>query len=426
MVAQMDADVIVVGAGPAGAACALRLAQTGRSVILLERGETPGSKNVTGGRLYTAALDMLSPGLAAEAPAERHVTSERISILDGEAHADIHVGLAPCDRSDSITVNRSALDPWLAGCAEEAGAMVVPGMTVDGLVMNGNRVEGIRAGEDELHAEYVVAADGVNSLLAASAGLTHRPRPGEVATGVKVTVGLPEHTINERFAVSSAEGAAHLMLGCTNGARGGGFLYTNRESLSIGIVVDPTKLPAVRSTPRELLESLLRHPLVEPFVRGGELREYSAHLVREDGRSGIPPQLTLPGFLVAGEAAGFCLNLGYTIRGMDVALLSGIAAAEAIGADTGDLEGSYRTALAACGATGIMDAASGYGPFLDKDRLYGDYPKLAMGIARDVFAVANPPQAPDRIVPSVRREFRSSPLRIRDLVSDARAAVKGL
>ena len=422
-------DVIVVGAGPAGSACALTLARAGRSVILVDRGATPGAKNVSGGRLYTAALDALEPGLAQRVPAERHVVQERIGLIDGDR--SVLVSTQAPTRADgspqSVTVTRSVLDEWMAGLAEEAGAMVVPGITVDGLVRESGVVVGIRADGEELRSDVVVAADGTNSLLAREVGIVRPPVSGQVATGVKEVIELPQGAIEDRFGVREGEGVAQLMVGCTRGLHGGGFLYTNSDSIALGIVVDPMGLAAIDGTPRGLLEDLRAHPAIAPLLRGGEVVEYAAHLVREDGLAGVPEHLTAPGFMVTGEAGGFILNLGYTIRGMDLAILSGLAAARAI-LGNGPTEESYRAELEGCGLMAIMREAKGYPRFLEADRIYADYPALALQMVGQLFTVPDPgPHTPpQRVVPRLWHTFKSSRVRMRDAAGDAMRAVRGL
>lgn len=420
-------DVIVVGSGPAGASCALALARAGRSVILVDRGSEPGATNVSGGRLYTAALDTLEPGLADAVPAERTVVSERIGLLDGDRSVVVSTrSPARADgRAQSVTVVRATLDRWMAGLAEEAGAMVVPGIRVEGLVHEDGAVVGIRADGEELRCDVVVAADGVNSLLAREAGLVHAPVSGQVATGVKEVVELPAGAIEDRFGVGPGQGVAQLMVGCTRGLHGGGFLYTNATSVALGVVVDPAGLARVGTTARDLLEDLRAHPAIAPLLAGGEVVEYAAHLVREDGPAGVPGRLTAPGLVVTGEAAGFILNLGWTIRGMDLAVLSGLAAARGIVAG-GPPEAAYRAALEDVGLMAIMRSAKGYPGFLGSDRLYADYPGLALDIAERVLAVPDPEMAPHRVVPGVWRVVRDSGVRLRDMAGDARRAVRGL
>ncbi len=429
-----SADVIVVGAGPAGAACAYVLACAGSSVVLIDRGVAPGSKNVSGGRLYTGALDVLDVGLAARVPSERRVISERIALMDSSR--SLQICARPPARhggyEQSVTVMRATFDAWLAGLAEEAGATMVPGITVSSLVRDGNgAIRGIVADGDELLADVVVAADGTNSLLTREVGVVSAPVSGQVATGVKEVIKLSVGAIEDRFGVGAGEGVAQLMVGCTRGLHGGGFLYTNKTSVSLGVVVDPGGLARIGATPRDLLEDLRAHPSIVPLLRDGEVVEYSAHLVREDGVAGVPDRLTAPGFLVTGEAAGFILNLGYTIRGMDLAILSGIAAARAIlfaGRDEHLLERAYRREIRDVGLLGIMTAGQGYPAFLESDRVYADYPALALAVADDIFGIPDPSAVspPRRIVPQIRRRLRDAPIRTRDLLTDAHRAWKGV
>ncbi|WP_188078928.1 FAD-dependent oxidoreductase [Actinotalea subterranea] len=422
-----DVDVIVVGAGPAGSACAHRLAREGRSVVLVERGTTAGAKNVSGGRLYTYALEALEEGLTRQAPFERAVVREQIMLVDGDRA--MQVSVLPSGDSDpagvpaSVTVLRARFDAWLAGRAEGEGALLATGVTVDSLLMEHDRVVGIVADGEEMRASVVVAADGVSSLLAREAGLTGPLAPASVGVGVKEVVALDAAALEARFGVGPGEGAATLLLGCTGGVHGGGFMYTNAASISIGVVVSPGDLAAAGRTPHGLLQDLKEHPAVRPYLAGGESVEYSAHLVREDGVRGVPRRLAREGFLVTGEAAGFVLNLGYTVRGMDLALVSGIAAAEAVLAG-GDLDAAYHAALERHGLMATMRGADGYRDLLHLHRLYGTYPGLALDVATSMFAVdGGPPPPLRRLVRDVRRRHG---VPLRGLVRDGLVGVRSL
>ena len=164
-------DAIVVGGGMAGASAAYRLAKAGIRVLLVERGNYAGAKNVTGGRIYTHSLEQLIPDFRKRAPLERKVTQERISILDsGKSTTIEYNGSAEHPDEESYVVLRSVFDKWLADEASSAGAMVVNRIQVDSLLMQGDRVVGVRCGNDEAYANVVILADGVNSLLAERAG----------------------------------------------------------------------------------------------------------------------------------------------------------------------------------------------------------------------------------------------------------------
>ena len=419
-------DVIVVGAGLAGIACAYRLALAGRTVVLVERGTTAGSKNVSGGRLYTYALEAVEAGLTREAPFERSVVREQIVMMDDDRSMTVSIGGRPAAADalpTSVTVLRSRFDAWFADRAEAAGVMVATGIRVDSLVVEDGRVVGIMAGGEEMRAGVVVAADGVNSFLAREAGLVGELSAHSVGVGVKEVIALPAATIEDRFGVGPGEGAATLMLGCTAGVHGGAFLYTNTDSVSLGIVASPDQMAASGTTTHRMLQELKAHPVLRPLLRGGSTIEYSAHLVREDGWRGVPKRLTRDGFLVTGEAAGFVLNLGYTVRGMDLALVSGVAAAEAIVAG-GDLEVAYRAALDRSGLPATMRAADGYSNLMGIERLYRTYPALALDIAESVFTVDARPPRPIRA--QVRTAMRANGVPLRALAHDAFVGMRSI
>ncbi len=265
--AEPDFDVIVVGAGPAGSVAAYRLATKGLSVVLIERGEAPGAKNLSGGVLYGRVLDEVFPDFADSAPVERRITRHVTTFLTPDSHVSIdYAGAGLASPVNAVTVLRAKLDAWLAERAEEAGVFVMPGVRVDGLLREAGpggtqQVVGVRAGDDELRARVVVAADGVNSFLARGIGLRSKDPEHHLAVGVKAVVALPRTVIEDRFGVQGDQGAAHAIVGdCTLGIGGGGFLYTNAESLSVGVVLRLDDLVRSGHTAAEVFEHYLAHP----------------------------------------------------------------------------------------------------------------------------------------------------------------------
>jgi len=400
-------DVIIVGAGPAGAACAYTLARAGKEVLVIERGDTPGGKNVTGGRLYAYALESLEAGLAQEAAQalERKITHEQIMMLSGEQaiSIDYHDPAfnAPGQVPQSFSILRAKFDPWLAGKAEEAGAMVACGIKVDELIERDGRIVGVMAGEDEMYADVVVGADGVNSFMAQKAGLIRDIAAHAVGVGVKEVIELPSSVIEERFHLKADEGAARMILGCTEGIHGGGFLYTNLDSISLGAVFMPEEIAAHGKSVHEIFQELKLHPSIYPLLAGGETVEYGAHLVSEEGYRGIPKKLYRDGFLVVGDAAGFVINTGYSIRGIDLAIMSGVAAAKAIisSAPAGPIGPAYIKELENCRILPAMRAVDGYADLLAIPRLYSNYPQMANGVWERLFTVD------DRIPRSLKKEM---------------------
>ena len=145
-----DFDVIVVGAGPAGACAALVLARAGRSVCLLERGPFPGSKNMYGGVVYPRVLDDVLPRWWEEAPIQRWVTRRSTMLVSGEKALTVDY------RSDNwshppyngATAYRPDWDSWLADKAAGDGATLVCSTTATGLLRDGARVVGVRTDRD--------------------------------------------------------------------------------------------------------------------------------------------------------------------------------------------------------------------------------------------------------------------------------------
>lgn len=326
-------DVIIVGGGVAGLAASIVLAENDLEVLLVERGDYCGAKNVTGGRLYGHSLEKIIPNFADEAPIERKVVKEKISMMSEKSSLDIGYSskeLGKDKDSSSYVVLHSKFDQYLAEKAEEAGVAIITGVLVEKLLLEDGKVVGIDATGEEMYADAVIIADGVNSLLSQQIGIKKELEPNQVAVGAKEVIELSEEIINERFNLESGEGMSWLSCGDpTMGGFGGGFIYTNKDSVSIGVVATLSDIGYSNTKLTDLLERFKEHDSVAPFIKGGKTIEYSAHLVPEEGLHMVP-QIYGDGFLVVGDAAGFCINLGYTVRGMDFAIESGRLAALAI------------------------------------------------------------------------------------------------
>ena len=372
---------------PAGSACAYTLAKAGKNVLLLERGDSAGAKNVSGGRLYTYALELVEPGLTQRAPLQRRIVREQIMLLsDGQATTIDYAGI------------RRGGSPVLLGDPGHPGRMVRRrgggpgrqrgrrGMRVDGLLEENGRIVGIRAGEDEMRAGIVVAADGVNSLLGQQAGLFPDVRAHAVGVGVKETIELPDAVINQRFGVKDGEGAARVAIGCTEGISGGGFLYTNQDSISLGIVFNPEQAARNGRQIQEIFQDFKLHPAIAALIEGGTSVEYGAHLVPEIGLHGVPKRLYRDGLLVVGDAAQFGINTGMIIRGMDLALVSGLAAARAILQD-GETGPAYMAQLEELMLLPNLRAYAEFHGIFGISRIFKEYPDLANEALRFLFNV---------------------------------------
>ncbi|MBM6967712.1 FAD-dependent oxidoreductase [Pseudoramibacter alactolyticus] len=389
-------DAIIVGGGMAGCSAAIVLAREGLEVLLIERGDHCGDKNMTGGRLYGHSLEKIIPNFAEEAPIERIVNHEKISIMSEKSCLDIGFGsekLSATPEDASYTVLRSKFDQWMSEKAEEAGAAVVSSICVDRCVVEDGKVIGIDAGGEIMEADVVILADGVNALLAKDLGMTKELEPHQVAVGAKEVIKLGEDVINERFGLRGQEGMSWLTVGDpTLGGFGGGLLYTNKDSVSIGIVATLSDIGHSDVAVPDMLDRFKAHPAIAPYIEGGKTVEYSGHLVPEEGLAMVP-ELVRDGVLLTGDAAGMVINLGYTVRGMDFAIESGRLAAEAVlkahaqGDFSAEVLSSYPEAVNQSFIMRDMKTYKGFPTLLSRREIFQDVPDMVDDIATKAFTV---------------------------------------
>lgn len=325
-------DVIVVGAGPAGITAARDLAAAGLSVVVLERGQYPGAKNVSGGILYRHPTEEFVPGFETSAPLERPIIEQRYLALTNDAMlGGVFRSMKFAEQPhNAYSVLRAEFDQWYASTAEEAGAEIYPEFTVTDLLIEDGKVVGVSTGEPdgELEAHVVVLADGANSLLARQVGLHREWSPMEQALIAKEVIALPSEKIDDRFALPTGLGAAYEIFGeSTWGMLGYGFIYTNKESLSIGTGALLQDLMNSGRNVNDMLDRFKKHPAIAPLIQGGETIEYAAHLIPEIGYDRLPG-LYGSGVVVVGDAAGLINPVNR--EGANLAMLSGRLAAQAI------------------------------------------------------------------------------------------------
>ncbi|GHF82231.1 electron transfer flavoprotein-quinone oxidoreductase [Amycolatopsis bartoniae] len=429
-------DVVVVGAGPAGSAAALEVARAGHSVALVERGPFPGSKNVYGGVVYGRVLDELVPRWWERMPVQRWVTRRSTMVMTPTQALTVDFrtqdwGSPPYN---GATAHRADLDAWLAELAIEAGAVLIPSTVATGLLRDrSGQVVGVRTDrpDGDLTAGVVIACDGVNSFLAKEAGMYRvANEAAHLTLGVKQTLALPRQAIEERFAVSGRDGVDIEILGCTRGIPGGGFLYTNLDSVSIGVVLGLEGIRDARTRPEELIADLKRHPAVAPLIKGGEQIEHSAHLIPEGGYHAMP-ELIGDGMLVAGDAAAMCLAAGIWLEGVNFALGAGMyagrAAAAALAAGDTSKQGlaGYRTLLERSFVLADHRRLANFPQLVLSDRVQRDYPGFLCDVVQGLFQVDNPQPKPG-LRTLVRRSARRNGVRMRDLVRDSWTGMRGL
>jgi electron transfer flavoprotein-quinone oxidoreductase len=425
--AAADVDVVVVGAGPAGACAAIVLARAGHSVVLLERGPFPGSKNMYGGVVYPRILDELIPHWWDEIPIQRWVTRRSTMVLtdDQALTVDFRSQHWAAPPYNGATAYRPDFDHWLAGHAESAGAQLLCSTTVVGLLRDGaGRVVGVRTDrpDGDLRARLVIACDGVNSFLAKEAGLYPPVEAKNFTLGVKETLALPKDVIDERFGVRGREGVDIEILGGTGGVNGGGFVYTNLDTVAVGAVLKLPKLAAQQRRPEQIIASLKAHPAIAPLIEGAEMKEYSAHLIPEAGLS-MMPKLAGDGMLVAGDAAAMCLAAGIWLEGVNFAMASGMYAGRA------GVEALRSGDVSAAGLAGYERRLNETFVLRDhrklrrapelvlSDRVQHVYPELITSVVERMFRVDNPTPKPGlrRIVAQERKRLG---IRRRDLARD--------
>jgi electron transfer flavoprotein-quinone oxidoreductase len=320
-------DAIVVGAGPAGVTSAYVMAKNKMSVAMIERGEYPGSKNVIGGVLYVKTLDDVFPEFLSEAPLERRIVQHSYCLMGNGEHTIVsHMSTGQPDPASGYTILRSRFDRWYLKKAQEAGATVIMKTNVTELLSDEGRITGVRTDRGDLSADIVVVAEGANTMVCEKAGLISKPRPDQMAVAAKEIVALPPDRIQERFALKEGEGAAIDYIGALfEGLVGFGFLYTNKESLSVGFGEIMSTMMRKGIKPYDLMEKFKQESSVEPFLRDGVIKEYQAHMIPEAGYAGMPA-LYSDGVLVAGDSA--MLANPVTGEGADLAILSGRLAGE--------------------------------------------------------------------------------------------------
>ena len=392
-------DVAIVGAGPAGISAACMLADAGVRTIVFERGEYPGSKNMSGGVLYGHDLAQILPDyVERNCPIERNIIESRIWYLSKESGYGVGYRdgiFATTRKHNAFTITRAKFDRWYAEQAHKKGALIVTStVVVDLLRDEKGRVRGVVTGREqgEVQAKVTLLADGINSPLAARTGFRAEPKPEFVALAVKEILELPSATIEQRFGVSGEDGVTIEVLGeITGGMDGVAAIYTNRNSLSLSIGANLADFAASKIKPYELIEAFKQHPIVEPLISGGHPREYIAHWLAEGGYDAMP-RVYGDGYLIAGDSA--MLFNALHREGNNLAMASGKMAAESIieALKRGDYsrKGLARYAERLAGSYVIKDMKKyrRFGGFLYQNKeLFNELPRAASLAAREMLTV---------------------------------------
>lgn len=327
-------DAIVVGAGPAGLSAAITMADKGLKVIVIERGDYPGAKNVMGGILYSEPTAQIFPEFWKEAPLERPITEENYWFLTGDSvtkfgHRNQRFAEEPYN---AFSVFRAHFDKWMGEKLKAKGGLLICETVVEDVIEKDGKVIGVKCGRanGDIYADVVIVAEGVNSMLTQKALKMQKMNMKEdyLAVAVKEVIYLDEEKIEDRFALEKGFGATIEVIGdSTKGMVGTGFIYTNKESISIGTGALMSQLIKSKMSPNDLLESFKNNPMVKPLIRGGETKEYAGHMIPEGGYNAMP-KLYGNGVLVAGDAAQMVNGLHR--EGSNMAMISGKIAGETV------------------------------------------------------------------------------------------------
>ncbi|HKJ44345.1 MAG TPA: FAD-dependent oxidoreductase [Balneolales bacterium] len=431
-------DCIIVGGGIAGLSAALTLARANMKFLLIERGEFSGAKNVSGGVLWGTQLAELVPNYWEEDDIgfERYIKHRRLSFLDHDTSFSIDFKSEHFEEPPykGVIVLRSKFDNWFAGKVQDAieqsdyadESFLANDILVEEVLKENGKVIGIRSGEEKFYSDCVIIAEGVNNLLTRQIGLQTEYVPADyVATGVKEIIRIDQKVLENRFQLDGLSGMSNefIGLGATLGVEGGGFLYTNRDSLSIGLVVGlkdlrekggnnelskavnrrreeagkPLKAQDKSMNIYDILSEFKKHPAVKDMIKGGETVEYSAHVVSTGDMQVMPSEIYADGVMIAGEAANLLMNSGKAIQGMDYAMKSGVLAAQtAVDAkkkkdySAASLK-NYRTLLEKSYVMKDMRQFQSAVHFLHTPAMFNTIPNLVCDFGRQFFTIDNTP-----------------------------------
>lgn len=326
-------NVIVVGAGPAGSTAAYICAKNNLSVLLIEKGKYPGSKNMFGGVIYSQPTAEIFPAYWKEAPLERALTKEEAWFLDEDSVVKmgfngLRFAKPPYNKH---IVLRSAFDKWMADKAVEAGARLINSTLVENLIIKkkgllNRKIEGVILDDgSKIYSNAVVIAEGAIPNLTLKANL-HKGIDSEMfKVYVKETLALPRNVIEARFNIKKNEGASIGMVGYpTSGSIGKGGIWTNKDSIALIVGGYLNQLINKGLNPYQLLARLKKQSFVKRLIKGSKTLEYKAKVIPKAGAKSMP-ELYDNGLLVIGDST---FMIGG--EGSSFAMLSGKYAAETL------------------------------------------------------------------------------------------------